>query len=415
MKKGILFSIGILFSFILVISFVSAYEQNYTSTLGGASSIQITSLRYEPYPVQPNEQFKIWVKVQNEGVVEAQNARCRIVPQKPFSLYQGDSEKSYGVLGTYEAAVIDFSLKVDESAVDGTADLLVECSDNLNSAWIQNKIPIKIQTRYPTLNIVNVKTVPDFLEPGKNAQLLITLENSAFSSMKDIKVTPDFSSVSIAPYQELGKKTISRMAAGEIKDLIFNIIALPDAEGGIYKVPLAVNFTDDLGTPYTLNGVIAVEINSNPDIEVYVDSTDLTTSTKTGNIVFKVVNKGLTDLKFMNVRLLENKKLKVISGSTLYIGNVDSDDFETVEFRVHAKSSKMVFPLELEYKDINNKEHIDNVNVTYNLASNSELGKGSGIFSWVLFIIIILAAVFVFRNRKKLPEKLLEKIKSFWK
>lgn len=411
-KRGLrIFALSLVFVFI-ALAFASAYEQNYTYTLASSSSIQISSLRYEPYPVEPNEQFKIWIKIENIGSIDAKDATCRVVPEKPFSIYQGDSQKAYGLLGSRESAVFDFSLKVDSDAVDGGNDLVVQCTDNPSSgAWTINKININIQTRYPTLNIINVKTIPEFVEPGNKAQLLITLENMADSSMKDINVKPDFSSVSLAPYQEMGEKKIRRIAAGEVKDLIFNIVALPDAQGGIYKVPLEVTFTDDLGTPYTLDGTIAIEINSKPELDIYVDSSELTTSAKTGNVIFKIVNKGLTDIKFMNVKLLESEDVEVIGGDTIYVGNVDSDDFETIEFRVDVDGRDIIFPVEIEYKDINNKAHTEKLDIAYSLASKSELGQGRSIGSWIFLIVILVAAFLVFKNRKMLVDK----IKSFWK
>jgi len=405
MKRGVI--LGVLAGFLaftLFSSFASAYEENFTSSVIGSPSIQISSLRYEPYPVEPNEQFTLWIKVQNIGSHDATDARCRIVPQKPFSLYTRDAEKSYGLLGTNDFAVFDFSLKVDENAVDGDNELIVECTPDPSSGWIRNKVIIKIQTRYPTLNIINVKTVPDFVEPGSKAQLLITLENMAYTSMKDISVKPDFSSVSLAPYQEMGEKKIQRMEAGEIKDLVFNIVALPDAKGGIYKVPLSITFTDELGKEYSITGTIAVEVNSEPNLEVYVDSSTLTSSSKTGKVVFKIVNKGLTDIKFMNVKLLPDKKINILSTGTVYVGNVDSDDFETVDFTIEAKGNTINLPLKLEYKDINNGVHNESINVAYNLPSGGKT-------NWWLMVILLALAVLIFFKRKAI----LEKIKKFRK
>ena len=146
-------------------------------------------------------------------------------------------------------------------------------------------------------------------------------------------------------------------------------------------------------------------------MDVYVDSSELTTSTKTGNVVFKIVNKGLTDIKFMNFKLLESDDVEIISGDTVYVGNVDSDDFETIEFRVDVDGSEIIFPVEIEYKDINNKAHTEKIDVAYSLASKSELGQGSPIGSFIFLIIILVVAFFAFRNRKML----IEKVKSFWK
>lgn len=401
-KRGLI--AAFLFAALLIsLSSVQAYEQNFSSTVTDFANIQFLSLRYEPYPVEPGEQFKLWIKIQNVGSKAAEDARCRIIPDNPFSIYQGQSEKAYGRLDSANV-VFDFVLKVNESAVEGDNELAVECTDNPSHGWLRKKIIIKIQTRYATLNIVNVRTSPEFIEPGQNAQLLLSLENMADSSMKDIDVKLDFSSVSLAPYQEIGEKKLRRLNAGEINDLIFSIMALPDAKGGMYKVPLRITYTDELGKEYSINGTVSIEVNSKPELEAYVDSTTLTKSSKTGKIVLKIVNKGLTDIKFMSIRLLGSRDIKIILGDTAYIGNIDSDDFETADFRITAKKSKLIIPAEMDYRDINNKQHSEQVNVTFNLASPSELGTGGG-SSWLFWIILPAIAIIAYVKRKWILEK----------
>ncbi|RLG13855.1 hypothetical protein DRN69_04960, partial [Candidatus Pacearchaeota archaeon] len=334
----------------------------------------------------------------------------KIVQDYPFSIYQGETLKSYGRLGSKEFAVLSYVMKTDENALEGNNELEIQCSpDPAEGIWISKKIKIKVQTRYPTLNVVDVKTDPEFIEPGQKAQLLISLENLADSSMKDINVKLDFENSDLAPYGEIGEKKLRRLNSGEIGDLIFNIVALADASGGIYKIPLSISYSDALGNEYGIEGKVAIEINSNPDIKVYVDSSTLTKSHRSGEIILKLVNSGLTDLKFMNIKLLKDNTIKILSSSEVYVGDVDSDDYETIEYRIHAKSNKINLPLSLDYRDVNNKKHHENINVSYSLLSSSELNGKSRISGFLIFLLII--TVIVIWKRKIL----IKKIKSFRK
>ena len=409
--REVLSNFKFLFSIIailLLLPLASAFEQNFTlpTIEPTGANVQAVSFKYEPYPVEPGEQFELWVKVQNIGEHDATAARCRLDIDYPFSLYQGDLEKSLGVLGTGEFAIMTYKLKVDENAADGDNEITFQCTDSVGGKWKVKLLTVRVQTRYQTLNVVDVRTVPDFIEPGKSGQLFFTLENRADSSMKDIKIKIDFSSVPLAPLGGIGEQKLRRINSSSSADISFNLTALPEASGGVYKVPVLLSYTDDLGTAYSVNGTVIVEINSKPDLEIIVDSTTITTNNKLGEVVFKVINKGLTNIKFFNLKLLESRQYKIISADKVYIGDVDSDDSETAEFRISAKANKITFPLEIEYKDASNNAYSDKVNVTFALASNSEMGIAGGV-NWIIIIIILAVAAFVvYKKRRKIFPKL---------
>jgi hypothetical protein len=384
------------------ISLASAIEVNVSSSsssLPDTANLIVSSLRYEPYPVEPGEVFDLWIKIENNGKQQAQNAACRLVLDNPFSLYQGDLIQTWGILGSRQQAVFEYKLRVSESAAEGENELKVECAEDAGAGtWRQTSLMIKVQSRYPTLNIKSVETEPSAITPGHKADLIILLENMADSSMKDINIKIDFTSVPFAPYQEIGEKKLRMLESGKNESLIFSIVALPSAEGGIYKVPVEIAYTDNVGTSQSIDAIISLEINSMPDLYVTADSSELTRSTRTGTINLKVTNKGLTNIKFMNVKMLQSKQIKIISPNMVYIGDVDSDDSETAEFKITAKSTKLTIPLELSYRDVSNNLYTEQVNVTYNLLSNSEAGKGGT--NWILIIIILAAIIFAYIKRK---------------
>lgn len=391
-----------------VLPFGAAYEENLTIVsdwLPGVANIQIASLKYEPYPVEPGEQFELWIKIQNMGGKEAEDARCRLVLDMPFLIYQGEIEKSYGILGSKDFAVFKYKLRVDEDAVEGDNELVVECTDDpAKGLWVSKKLNIKVQTRYATLNIKNVRTSPAVVEPGQKALLLVTLENLADSSMKDIDVRFDFSSVPLAPFEEMGEQKMRRLNAASIADLMFNIIALPDADGGIYKLPVTIEYTDELGAFYSVNGTIAIMIGSEPDLDITVDSTMLSKGKRTGEVVLKIVNKGLTDIKFLNLELLESKDYKIISSSVAYIGDVDSDDFETAEFRIGARAANPLLKVKLDYRDVNNNLFSEEADVELKIFSGAELGTGKSLFSWLITLLVIAVIIyFAYKKRKVIP------------
>ena len=405
MKRGKnLLIFGILFFIFASISNVLAIDLDISTpslSTGGGSFFTITGLRYEPYPVGPGEQFDLWAKVENKGASETRNATCVLKIDYPFSLYQGSLTNSYGKLGSGESTVFQFRLQVDQKAVQGSNELQLWCTEDPSSnVWKIQKIGIMVQTRYSTLNIKNIKTDPAIVPPGKEAKLLITLENFADSAMKDLNVKLDLSTVSIAPSGEVAEKKIRVLESGGVADLIFNIKALPDAKGGIYKMPFTLTYSDNLGKQYNQTGFIGVEVSSKPELQISVDSTTISKSQKIGEASIKIVNSGLTDLKFATAEILPSENFKLLSSNVVYISDIDSDDFGTATFKLSVKTNKdFEIPLKLSFRDSLNNEYTENVNVPFSMLSPSEMGQKSIYGTLIPVLVVILALLFIFIRR----------------
>lgn len=391
---------------LLSMSFAMAVDipQNYPTVVSSGTVFSVTALRYEPYPVSPGEQFEIWVKVQNIGTTTADNATCMLKTDYPFSLYQGDAEKSYGKINAGDAVVFQYKLSVSQNASQGSNELQLWCTKNPSSgAWEIAKINVLVQTRYPTLNIKTIRTDPKIIEPGKDAKLLFTLENLADSAMKDIIIKLDLSSVDIAPSGEISEKKLRLLESNGIADLIFSIKALPAAQGGIYKVPFSLTYSDNLGKSYEQTGLIGIEVGSEPELIFSIDSTTISKSSKVGEASIKIINSGLTDLKFVSVEILSSEKFKILSTPTIYIGDVDSDDFGTVDYKLSVKTSDdFEIPLKLMFKDAINNDYSKTVNVHFNMLSASEMGKKSAFASIIptVIVIVILLVIFIRKLRE---------------
>jgi len=404
MAKKEIVILALAFMLLLSVQTALAYEINYTLNAVEFSDLSMRSLKYEPYPVEPGETFDLWIKVQNYGNSDATDASCVLLTKYPFSIYSGTAEQNFGELGSQKQVILEYKIRVDENAVEGDNEFNIKCSEN-GISWKTEKIRISVQTRYATLNIKNVKTDPLMIAPGEKSKLLVTVENLADSSMKDITITLNLSDVDIAPSGEIPQQKLRRINAGSLSDVIFNIVALPTAEAGIYKVPISISYTDELGKAYSENSIISIEVGAKPDFYVLVGETTINTAQKTGTVSVRIVNKGVTNLKYVDVELLESDDYKILSPSKFYIGEVDSDDYETADFKISAKTSKdFELPLEISYKDASNNVYSEQIDVSFKMLSSSEAGgKGSSWFVPVLLLVI--AGYFGYRFYKKRKKK----------
>ena len=115
------------------------------------------------------------------------------------------------------------------------------------------------------------------------------------------------------------------------KIMNFDLIALPDAEGGIYKIPIEITYTDEAGTSYTKDDYISLKLSSTPDLLIHVDSSEINADMKSGTVVLKIINRGLTNIKLLTAELDEGEGYEIMSQPEVYVGNIDSDDYETVD------------------------------------------------------------------------------------
>jgi hypothetical protein len=116
-KKRVSFIFGI-FLIMSIIGFISAEEIEYDLDYG-KSGIQISSLKYEPYPVNPGEYFEIWI--QAYSTINAY-AKFELIEEYPFSLDSNeDAVREYADFSG--AVLLHYKIRVDEDAVEGNNTL----------------------------------------------------------------------------------------------------------------------------------------------------------------------------------------------------------------------------------------------------------------------------------------------------
>ncbi|MBU1030365.1 MAG: hypothetical protein ABIC91_06200 [Nanoarchaeota archaeon] len=402
-KIELLKTMFIIIILVLTIGLVSATEQSYLSA---------TLMKYEPQPSTPGNYVKAYIKLENSGNGQAKNVALEVLPEYPFSIDDGrKSKEQIGIIGGQSFYTAEFTMRVDKNAVEGTNYLRVRYNiDEQQTKWTEQKLAISVQTQDAILSIESISIEPSEITPGKAGTIKITLSNPSDSYISDISAQIDLSSTTLpfAPHNSATEKNIYQIKERQKQELEYEIIALPGAEANVYKIPLDISYYDNVGNSYSKSELIGVVVNSEPDIKVTVDGTDLLRSQMVGTITLKVVNKGLSDLKFLNLKLTETDDFEIMSSSSEeYIGNLDSDDFETVEYKIKLKKTgEIKIPLELEYKDTNNNPYSESLSVNLKVRTAEELGqeKSKGGI-WIIIIVVVVVGFFIYRNRKKKKKK----------
>jgi hypothetical protein len=375
--------------------------------------IDLTLVNQEPDPTEPGKYVDVRFKFDNNGE-EARNVQVEIMPEYPFSLDSGmNAVKNVGTIQSRQSGdvgvIVKYRLRVNENAVEGENELKIRYKVE-GYSWVQpEEFIIDIQTHDAILSVDSVITDKKTLEPGSSNIVKIKLSNKADSVLKDVKARLELDSTNFVPLGSTNEKSIYQILARESYEFDFELLVNPEAKSGVYQVPLKINYADELGKGYFKNSTIGLIIGAKPDLSITLDTTDIFEPRKAGEVVVKVVNKGVTDIKFMNVKLTPSKDYKILSNEEVYLGNIDSDDYETADFDLFVeknKDKKVILPVIFEYKDANNNDFRETVKLTLNLYSASEakklgLVKGSSKAGIFIVILIVVGGLYVYKRWKK--------------
>jgi len=247
--------------------------------------------------------------------------------------------------------------------------------------------------------IKSFRSIPEKVLPGERLRLSIILENVGSNKTEDILVKLDLDKLPFAPLVSSSEQVIDEIKKDNEKEVFFDLVALPNADAQIYKVPVEISYSQIKKT-----SLISLEVNSKVNLDLILDSSELIKINDKGKVILKFVNNGLSQIKFLKVILQESPSYEIISANSIYIGEIDVNDFETEEFTIIPKTKNPQLFFDLEYKDFNNNEFKEkkavNLNV-YTTQEAKELGLVSQGYNWVFIILIIIVLVLFFIYRRK--------------
>jgi len=411
MRKELLVFFTILLFFSSAFAVLAA-QTTYRPT--NIYDIAVTLINQEPDPAEPGKYVDVRFKFDNNGSGEARNVMVELLPQYPFSLEPGaDAVRNLGTIQSMQrgdvGVIVKYRLRVDENAVEGENDLRIRYKTE-GYSWIEpEEFKVDVQTHDAILSVNSVSIGKKTLEPGASNIVKITVSNEADSGLKDIKARLELGGLPFVPLGSTNEKSIYKIGSKESYEFDFEILANPDAASGVYQVPLKITYSDELGKTYFKNSTIGLIVGAMPDLSVTLDTTEVYETKKPGEIIIKVVNKGVTDIKFANVKLMPSKDYRILSNDEDYLGNIDSDDYETAEFKIYVenkKDKKIILPISIEYMDANNNEYKTDMNIEMPLYSTSEakrfgLVNGNGTVGFFIAVLIVAAGLFAYRRWKR--------------
>ena len=260
-----------------------------------------------------------------------------------------------------------------------------------------------------SITISSVTSRPSTIEPGGRIDISVSLDNQGDKDIMDISVSLDLSSSNLPfiPIGSAAKKVIKEIEEDESGRIEFTLMSSPDAKPDTYKIPIIVSYKNGDETVEE-KSVIGLIIEAVPLLEAAVEESEIFKVGQAGHVTVRFVNKGLGDVKFLSAELEKSADYNILSVNTIYVGNIEPDDFETASFKLVFKRRVGQLPLRVEYKDNKNKLFEQTFNLNFPIYSEQEaieLGLESkskaGIYIGIAAAVILFFLYRRYRKKKR--------------
>ena len=244
----------------------------------------------------------------------------------------------------------------------------------------------------------------DILRPGQQGTLSVYVKNDFDYDVEDVSLSLDLSNT---PFSTIGstEDSVDEITEGDKEQFIFTLTVNTNAKPGDYNIPYALTYKNATSQK---KGTFGVKIRANADLD-YSASLDNPVIGEKSKLSLKIVNKGIGEAKFVTVKIVP-EGYTLLSEDSIYIGSINSDDFETASFDIIVTNSAPTLIAVVNYNDLDNRLYTSNVALPLTVYSKDkayELGikTKSKIGLYIGIIILIIIIFIVIRSIRKRMRK----------
>ena len=401
--------LNIIFILILSSFIVTAAQQTIISS---SNDFRFDLLRYDPSPLEPGKSSDLYLQVTN--LKNTPTPETEIVLAADFPLTIDNKIQKVSILQPGQSQTLTFHVSANKDTQEGSYKTGIQYSTT-GGALNSEKLNIEVKKIKKSITTTYIIFNPEKLTPGKKGALTIIIKNTARSSIKDIKVKVDTSNSS-TPFVTVGstsERKIQLIEVNEEAQINFDLITLPSSAPGIYKVPLIISYIDEFGNEISNTEIMGVVIDAPIQYDLSITDRTVFIKDENGKITVTIANTGPSQIKFMSITLLSDQSYDIISKEKTYIGNIDSDDTQAVDFNIKIKNQGKL-RLELKYKDVFNNEYTNLKDLDLKVYTNSKaieykFIKNNNLTSsliTIIFILLIITIIFEWIKNRSLRKGL---------
>jgi len=389
-------------------------------TISSASALSVRILKTDPVPAESGKYLTVWIKVDNARGGTAKDVQVRIVPEYPFSVESGwKTEEGIGHVPSNDFAMVDFRLKVDENALEGTNILKVEYREAIDADWSERDLNIEVESKGIDFEIANIDSIPKrLISDSDDAQLTVNIQNIGEGKAEAVKaklILPDgfepsesYSDVSnIGTIESLGSGTATfyidideyTLPGEHLAKLELSYLQ-EEAQKNVYR-----NETLDLLIP----------VKSTPLFDVMSsETTPSELSTGSENVELKIVIENIGSKKGESVRVKVKEKTEQPfnfedGASYDYIGDLDAGDIgeAILKFDIDEKDASVkTYILDIEIRCVEDENvRLFEESVPVKISTKKENTPLPILYVGIVIVVLFVIVVYVVIPRIRMQKE----------
>lgn len=375
-------------------------------------AVEATFLSQDPDPVEPGEYTELRFRIENTGSSDLENLVLELEPKFPFEFDREDDRvkkipRLTSELQGIKSVIIKFRARINENALTGEELIKLHIRFADGAEKIEEQL-IAIQSRELSLSVGAVHLLPERPEPGDPLTAEITIRNTEAVTAEDVNLKIALDNLPVAAVGETNEQFLKQLPGNQEHTFTFNLAVGADAKSQLYQVPLLVTYTDKFGRNFNFSSSFGLAVEAPPEYIINVDKSDIVLPNTKGKVVLSVSNIGASDINYVTVDVKGTPDIEILSNNLVYMGNLESDDYETAEFDLYVKdqTGDINLPVTVTYKDSYNRNIQDTKILTLKVYSKNDAikyGLVTPSSSWgiILFLIIAGAGGYYWYTKRK--------------
>ena len=393
-----------------------------SAQLSTGPNIQVSLVNQKPDPVTPGSYVTLRFIFTNGGMKSVDHLYVKLDNSYPFKVVGQETKEISGLAAAQTGSngqIVSFLVQVDKNAYPGKIPISIEYSTDKQNWMKYDQAMINIESVGDNVLINRVDSSPSIVKPGQPFQFNLNIKNYGDSLVKNVYVSIDFTallrsqdvqsgiSLPILPLNSSIVKKINILSPGQDANLSFSLITASDAKASIYSLPIKITYEDSNGQIHQLDDLASVRVGGKPDMDVQFSETPILIVNNKGTVVLKVVDQGILDSKFVRLSISPTDNLQILSQKDQYIGDIDSDDYETESFDVFPKTSgELKLPVTITFSDALGNKFSQSKVLTlkvYSAEEAKQLGiiKTNKLAGVLVLLLVIVIGYILYKRFKK--------------
>ena len=310
----------------------------FSSAVFAADVLTVSLVNQDPDPAIAGSIVELRIGVENTEGIASESAVLELEEKYPFSMVPGESAvKNVGTLGSYQTGdnykILKYRIQVDRNAPAGTYDLVFwqYQEGQKEAAGIKKTVSIDVKGKEGAEVIYIDKTE---LVPGRQTDLQFVITNLGSAPLRDLSFSWENVDGIILPVGSDNTKYIKYIDVEESAELDYKVIADSNADPGLYKLDLSLNYEDPLtGEDKEIATIAGVYVGGETDFDVAFSESSA------GETSFSIANIGSNPAFSVSVIVPSQEGWRVSGSNSVIIGNLNKGDYTVASFSLQSGGS----------------------------------------------------------------------------